>query len=277
MNAELVIKTMAELIHLEFFQHALLISILLSLLFGLLSFFVLMRRMVFLGAGIAHSAFGGVALGVLTGMNPFLTSLIFCLAVSILIGKLVRVGHVSYDTSIGIFFSFTMALGALFIAAGNAYSFDLSGYLFGSILAVKSYDLMMTSILFTAFIIFFFIFMQKLLFMTFDEPVAEVSGVPVQLLDTLLLAFLAAVIVVSIKMVGIILISALIVLPASFGQLISGHYSRVMFWSVLYALLIMTGGLFLSYWLDLPTGATIVVSGGLLYFIGLALKSALHQ
>lgn len=263
---------MGDLFSMEFFRNAFMMSLLLSLLFGLLSFFIIMRRMAFLGAGIAHTAFGGVALGILLGIHPFYTSVVFCVVSAILIGKLVKSGNISYDTGIGIFFSFAMALGALFIAIKKDYSFDLAGYLFGNILGVGQVDLLLvlgTVLIFILFLVFFF---QKILFMTFEERVASVSGVNIDYLDTVLLIFLALIIVVSIKIVGIILVSALVVLPASFGLLLSKDYRKVVVGSIFYTLIIMIGGLILSYYLDFPTGATMVVVGTCIYFSGLMIK-----
>jgi len=249
--------------------------VLLSILFGILSFFTVMRKMSFLGAGIAHTAFGGVALGVLLGINPFFTSLGFCILAAILIGKLARHGNITYDTSIGIFFAFSMALGAFFIAIKKAYTFDLSGYLFGNILGVTLFDTITVFVALALFIPFILIFLQRIMFMTFDAEVAVVSGVKTSFLDTLLLIFLAAIIVTSIKVVGIILVSALVVLPASFGLLLSKNFRIVILAGILYAMVIMVGGLFLSYGLGTPPGATIVIGGTLIYFVGLALKRAL--
>ncbi len=264
---------MSHLFALEFFRNALIMSLLLSGLFGLLSFFIVMRKMAFLGAGISHSAFGGVALGILIGVNPFFTSLIFCVGVAVLIGRLVRQGRVTYDTGIGIFFSFTMALGALFIALRKAYTFDLAGYLFGNILGVTQLDLILTVIVAILFISFILLFLPKLLFMTFDERTAEVSGVPVHRLETLLLISLAVIIVVSIKIVGIVLVSALVVLPASFGLLFSRNYRHVLLISVVFTAGMMSGGMGLSYLLNSPTGATMVVLGTLCYFGAFLIKS----
>lgn len=263
---------MIELFRLQFFQNAFIMSLLLSVLFGFFSFFVVMRKMAFLGAGIAHTAFGGVALGILIGINPFYSSLVFCVIAAVLIGKLTQVGYISYDTGIGIFFSFSMALGVFFIAMKKAYAFDLSGYLFGNILGVNRFDQLLVLIVVLVCIPIMFGYLQKILFLTFDEKVATVSGVPTRMLDILLLVTLAMIIVISIKIVGIILVSALIVLPASFGLLLSADYRKVIVSSVGYTLVIMVGGLVLSYYLDMPTGAVIVILGTLIYFIALILS-----
>ena len=117
---------MLQLFHFNFFQNAFIISLLISILFGFLSFFIVMRKMTFLGAGIAHTAFGGIALGLYFEINPFLSSLVFCIIIALLIGKLAQFGQISYDTSIGIFFSSTMALGVLLISLKKAYTFYLT-------------------------------------------------------------------------------------------------------------------------------------------------------
>jgi len=257
-----------SILELAFFRNALVMCVLLSLLFGVLSFFIVMRKMSFLGAGIAHTAFGGVALGVFFGIDPFFTSLGFCVIVAVITGRLVRAGTLSYDVIIGIFFSFSMALGAMLIALKKDYTFDLMGYLFGNILGVTARDNVIAIVAVLVFIPFIAVFLQRILFMTFDREVAEVSGVNTGMLDTMLLVFLAGIIVVSIRMVGIILVSALVVLPASFGSLFSRNYRRVILYGCIYTAVIMTGGLFLSYYLNTPAGATMVTLGTAIYFTG---------
>lgn len=266
---------MLGLLTLTFFRNALLMCVLLGILYGVLSFFTVLRKMSFLGAGIAHTAFGGVALGILLGISPFLTSLVFCILAALLMGSIARSGKIAYDTSIGIFFSFSMALGAFFIAIKKAYTFDLSGYLFGNILGVTLFDTLTTLAALALFIPFILFFLRRILFMTFDAEVALVSGVRTSLLDSMLLVFLAAIIVISMKIVGIILVSALVVLPASFGLLLSKDFRIVMLAAILYAMVIMVGGLFLSYILSTPPGPTMVIGGTAIYFTGLALKRAL--
>ncbi|MBP7735408.1 MAG: metal ABC transporter permease [Spirochaetes bacterium] len=260
---------MIELFQLHFFRNAFIMSFIVGILFGILSFFVVMRKMSFLGAGIAHTAFGGVALGVLIGIDPFLTSLAFCTAAAILIGKLVRFGRISFDMGIGIFFSFSMALGAIFLSLKKGYAFDLMSYLFGNILAVTAADNVIALAVLAVFVPFIIIFIHRILFMTMDEEVAAVSGVRTEVLDTLLLIFLAGIIVISIKIVGIILVSALVVLPASFGLLLSRNYRKVIMIGIVYTVAVMVGGLFLSYYLDTPAGATMVTAGTVIYFLSL--------
>lgn len=268
---------MTELFNMAFFQNAFFVSLVLSVLFGIFSFFVVMRKMTFIGAGIAHTAFGGVALGVFFGLSPFWTSLVFCSISAVIISALARNQRIGYDTGIGIFFSFSMALGAILIALKKSYAFDLSGYLFGNILGINRFDLNIILVSSLIFIPFILIFLQKILFITIDEQVAKVSGIPVEKLDTILMLLLAWIIVISIKIVGIILVSALIVLPASFGTLLHHDYRKVILTSILFTVVIMIGGLFLSYILNTPAGATMVMLGIVGYFSGFCLKSMGHN
>ncbi len=268
---------MMELLHMSFFVNALVMGILVAMIYGILSFFVVTRKMSFLGAGISHSAFGGVALGVFLGIDPFVTSLFFCVTVALLMGKLVRYGKISYDTSIGIFFSFSMAMGALLIALKKEYTFDLMGYLFGNILGITFTDNIITIAVILIFVPFVALFFFRILFLAFDEEVAAVSGVRTGVLDTVLLVFLASIIVVSIKIIGIILVSALVVLPASFGMLLSRDFRIVISGGVLYAVFVMTGGLVLSYYIDTPAGATVVTLATLMYFSGAVVKKTINR
>lgn len=258
---------MSELFAMDFFRNAFLASLLLSVLFGALSFFVVTRKMAFLGAGVAHTAFGGVAIGIFFGINPFWTALLFCILSAIAIAKLTRLGKLTPDVGIGIFFAFSMALGALLIKLKKAYTFDLQGYLFGNILAVTPSDLLLTATVLLLFLPFIALFIHRILFMTFDEEVAMSSGVRTEYLDTALFIFLAAIIVISMKIVGIILVSALVVLPASFGLVLTKNFRGVIFSGIIFTLCAMCGGLVLSFFLDTPPGATMVVLGTAVYGI----------
>ncbi len=258
---------MSELFAVEAFRNAFIMSLILSILFGLLSFFVVMRKMVFLGAGVSHSAFGGVAIALFFGLSPFPVALIFCVAVSVIIGKMVRSGKLNHDNGIGIFFSFSMAFGALLISIKKDYNFDFSGYLFGDILGIQNVDLYVGFVTLAVFVPFVFFFLHRILFMTFDEESAKASGVPTGIFDTFFHVFLAVIIVVSMKFVGIILVSALVVLPASFAMLISKNFRIIFIIGILYSLVLLFAGLIFSRFFDFPAGGTIVTLGTLIYFI----------
>lgn len=268
---------MIDFFQTSIFLNGIIISLLLSVLYGLISFFIVQRKMVFLGTGIAHTAFGGVALGIVLSINPLISALLFCSFTAIIMSNLVRSGRINYDAGIGIFFTFSMALGSILIALKKAYTFDLSGYLFGNILGVTSLDILFSIIGLILFVGFLSINFYKLIFITFDEEVAKISSIPVLWLDSILLVFLALIIVLSMKIVGIILVSALVVLPASFGKLFSKRYQGVMIYSIIYTIFMMVGGLFISFYLNTPTGATMVVFGTLIYFISFCIIRVTHK
>lgn len=259
--------TMIEMLDFEFMQNAFLAGVVLGVVLAVVSFFVILRRYSFIGVGVSHSAFGGVALGSLMGISPTLTALGFAVVVANAIGYIGRQEKLSTDTAIGIFFALAMALGVIFIGLSDKYNTDLFGYLFGNILAITRTDLVIVSIV-GAFVLFScYIFFKELLFTAFDSEVAFVSGMPVVFLDHFFLTILAVSIVISIKIVGIVLVSALLVIPGAAASQITGRYVPMIAVSIAVALISTTGGLILSYYADLASGATIVTFASLIFFI----------
>ena len=206
---------MSDVLSYPFMQRALVAAVLVGVVCSVIGTYVVLRKMAFIGAGISHSAFGGVALGYLLGLDPIGIAIPFCFATAMAIGWVSRKGRVSEDTAIGIAFASTMALGALFISLKKGYNLDLFGYLFGSILAVSKSDLWLILGLGLGVIVIVALLFKELLFVSFDEEMAAVSGLPVQTLYFLLLGLMALTVVISIKIVGIILVEALLVIPAA--------------------------------------------------------------
>jgi len=254
---------------LGFMQRALVAGLLIAGLCALFSVFVVLKRLSFIGVGISHSAFGGVALGFLLGIDPTLTAVLFSGAVALLIGFINRQGRLHEDTTIGIFFALTMALGILFIGLSGRYNVDLFGYLFGNILAITRRDLFL--VLATAPVIFALVLslFKELLFLSFDEEVAQVSGVAVVPVYYFFLLAMAITIVIAIKLIGIVLVSALLVLPAATARQLTMNYRGMMLWSIGLATFSTLSGLLLSYQLNLASGATIVLFAGALFFLSL--------
>lgn len=240
-------------------QRALVTAILVGGVCAVVGVYIVLKRMAFIGAGIAHSAFGGVALGFFLGLNPMAVAIPFCLATALGIGWVSRRGRISEDTAIGIFFASTMALGVLFVGLGRGYNVDLFGYLFGSILSVSNFDLWLILGLSLGIIGMIVLFFKELLLLSFDEELAKVSGLPVTGLYYLLLSLIALTIILSIKIVGIILVSALLVIPAATAFQLARRLVTMMLVSILLGVTSGVAGLFLSYHLDLASGATIVL------------------
>jgi len=257
---------MIDLFQLGFMQRALAAGLLIAVLCALFSVFVVLRRFSFIGVGISHSAFGGVALGYLLGLDPTLMAVLFAAAVALLIGLVKRRSRLHEDTAIGIFFSLTMALGILFIGLSGRYNVDLFGYLFGNILAITRTDLITMAVIAPVIFILMLSVFKELMFLSFDEEVAQASGVAVGEVYYFFLLAMAVTIVIAIKLIGIILVSAMMVLPAATARQMVDRYRCLVWWSVALAVTATVAGLMLSYFLDLASGATIVLVAGLLFF-----------
>ncbi len=262
---------MIEALSLGFFQRALVAGVLLSALCGVLSVFVILRRMAFVGVGISHSAFGGVALGFLLGLDPLWSGIGFAVMVALLIEWVQDRGRLEEDAAIGIFFAFAMALGVVFLHLSRTYNVDVFGFLFGNILAVGPRQVKEIIIVGLAVLAVVALFYKELVFLSFDEEMAWVSGVPVKALRYLFLVLLALVIIMAIYLVGIILVSALLVIPGSIARNLTRHIHGMLWVSVAAAVGATLGGLFLSYGLDWPSGATVVLVLGLGFFLSQAL------
>jgi ABC-type Mn2+/Zn2+ transport system permease subunit len=257
---------MLDLLGYTFMQRALLASVLIGTVTAVIGVYVVLRGMAFIGAGVAHASFGGVALGFLLGVNPTLAAVAFCLATVWAIAWTSRRAEVREDTAIGIFFAATMALGVLFIGLMGEYNVDLFGYLFGSVLSVTRQDLWLSGGLGIVVLAVVGLFFKELLFITFDPEAAQVSGIPVRGLYMLLLTVMALTIVLSLKVVGIILVSAMLVIPAASAYQLTEDFRTMMVLAVAIGNVSAVGGLLLSYRLDTASGATMVLSATALFF-----------
>ena len=257
---------MIEMFSYQFMQRALMAGVIIAIICSLISFFIILRRLSFIGVGIAHSAFGGVALGGLLNINIFITAIIFSVTMALGTGYFSRRGKINEDTIIGMFFSFTMALGILFVGLSSGYNEDLFGYLFGSILSVSNQDLVIISSLAVAVLLVLWLFFKEFLFISFDEEAAILNGIPATLLYYVLLLLIAITVVISIKIVGIILISALLVIPAAASQQLTDNYRTMLLLSVITGIVSVFSGLALSFVFNLPSGATIVIVATIIFF-----------
>jgi zinc transport system permease protein len=253
---------------LPFMQRALAAGVLIGLLAGYYGAFVVQRRLSFLGIGLSHSAFGGVALGLLIGVNPLWVALPFTVAVALGISWLTQRGAVSGDTAIGIFFSVAIALGVLFLAMKTTYTADAFAYLFGSILAVRPVDLWIIGVV-ALLSLGTLPLWGRWAYATFDRDLARADGVPVQRDDYLLSALLAVTIVAAVKLVGIVLVAAFLVIPPAAARLFTVTFRAMTAVAVLLGAVTAIGGLIASYVLDVPSGATIVLLQAAVFFTAL--------
>ncbi len=256
-----------EILSYPFMQRALISATLIGTVCAVMGVYVVLRSMAFIGAGIAHASFGGVALGLLLGINPFFTTILFCLAAAWGIAFLGEERKVREDSAVGIFFASTMAFGVLLIGLMKGYQADLFGYLFGNILAVGTFDLYASFVIGLLVLGSVWYFFKEFLLLTFDPEMARVTGLKTKGLNLLMMSLIAITIVLSIKSVGIVLVSALIVTPAASSLLLSDDFKKVMGLSILIGVGSTWAGLFLSVWLNLASGATIVMVTTGIFFL----------
>ncbi len=256
---------MLELLGYGFMRNALLGSLLVATVCSIVGVFIVLRGLAFAGVGIAHAAFGGVALGFLLGIDPLLTAIVFCLFTAGLVQVTRRSAQLRHDTAVGIFFAFTMALGVLFVGFMRRYDARLYGFLFGNLLGVSKSDIVMMAGLTILVIVVVLLLYKEFKFLAFDEVMAEASGLPTALLSGLQLALIALTVVVSIKAVGIILVEALLVIPAATAYQLTSRYGTMFLLSWLAAVVACLLGLFLSYLIGVPSGATIVIVAIILF------------
>lgn len=248
-------------------QRALFASILVGALCALIGVYVVLKGLSFIGAGLSHASFGGVALGISLGVNPVWTAVVFCVFTALGIGWVSRKANVKEDTSVGIFFASTMAFGVLLIGLMKGYQTDLFSYLFGSIIAVSMQDVYTISIIALVILACVIYFYKDLMFTIFDSEMAQVTGVPANILYFLLITMIALTVVMSIKVVGIILVSALIVTPAAAAYQMTESFHKMIWLSVLFGVASCIIGLFASYYLKVAPGAAIVLLSTLTFFI----------
>ncbi len=256
----------------EFMQRALVAAVLVGLVCGVLGFFVVLRRLAFIGVGISHSAIGGVAVGVLAGLNPLLTGGLFAIAVALGIAAVRRRGPLSEDAVIGVFFSAAMGLGVVLFSLKRGYQQDLFGYLFGNILAISSGELVALAVAGAVILAVLAVVFRPLLFVSFDEEVAQAYGHPVDALNTILLVMLATTVIIGVRVVGILLIQALLVIPAATAVLWAGNFRQQIALSAALGVFCGVAGLAAAYQLDLAAGGSVVLVAVALFFLSFAMR-----
>ncbi len=263
---------MTEALAYGFMQRALAAGVLVGLLCGVLGFFVVLKRLSFIGVGISHSAFGGIAIGVLLGIEPLVAAATFATLIAWAVGGLSRLGRLHEDAAIGILFSSAMALGVALMSLSTTYQADLFGYLFGNILAVSPGDLRLLGGITAIVLALLGLLFKEVLFLAFDEDVARAGGLPVTFLYFLLLTCLALAVVAAIRVVGLILVEALLVIPAAVGYQLARGYRSMLIVSVGCAISASIVGLWVSYSWNIAAGATIVLVLAVMFFTALGIR-----
>lgn len=266
-----------DILHYEFMRNAVLAAVLASVACGIIGSYVVVKKIVSISGSIAHSAFGGIGLGYFLGLNPIVAVVPFTLLFALGMGVISRRTRLSADTAIGIFWAAGMAVGIIFINLTAGYVPDLFSYLFGNILMVPAGDILMMAILDIIILAAVFALYKEFLAVSFDEEYSAALGMPVELLYYILLSLIALTVVILIKIAGIILVIALLTIPAAVAKQYTSNLRTMMFLSAAIGVVFMLGGLWLSYMLDIASGATIIILSTLGFIISSGVKIAARK
>ena len=249
---------MLELLSYRFFVHALVAAILTSVTCGIVGTYIVSRRIVFISGGISHASFGGIGIGYYLGINPIVSAAVFSVLSALGLQALSHHADIREDSLIGMAWSFGMALGIIFVSLTPGYAANLMSYLFGNILTVTSFDLWLMAGLGLLVIALFSMLFKEILFVAFDAEFARTQGVSVNVINYVLTALVALTIVINIRVVGIILVLSLLTIPQATANLFTKRFKSMIFYSSAFGLLASLSGLMLSYYLNIPSGATII-------------------
>jgi len=256
-----------ELLQYEFIRNAIMAGILASISCGIIGVYVVVKRIVFISGGIAHASFGGIGLGYYLGINPILGVLPFSIASALSMGWVSKRSRLPEDTAIGILWAMGMSIGIILVSLTPGYAPDLMTYLFGNILTVPFSDIVLMLVLDAIIILVVYSFYKEFLALCFDEEFATVRGVHAERLYLVLLCLIALTIVVLIRVVGIILVIALLTIPAAMSRQFTSNLKKMMMLSIMFGAVFSSGGIWLSYLFDVPSGATIVLVMSAVYLL----------
>ncbi|MDD4610167.1 MAG: metal ABC transporter permease [Bacteroidaceae bacterium] len=258
---------MLELLQYNFFQNALIGSLLISIASGMIGTYIVFRRLSFISGGITHASFGGVGIGLFLGISPTFSAAVFAIFSSLGVEWLGKRKEMSSDSAIAIFWTFGMAVGIIFTYLTPGYTTDLSTYLFGNILTITAVDLYLLALLTGSLILFFLRYISTILSISFDREFARSKGINVSLFEYVLMIFIALTIVFSLRMVGIVLVISLLTIPQITAHLFSQSFKKIIFLSMFIAGISCLFGLYFSATLNIPSGASIIFSSTIIYLI----------
>jgi len=263
---------MIEALQFEYMQNAIMAALLGGIACGVIGSFVVVKKIGYISGGIAHASFGGIGLGYLVGVNPLFCLIPFSLVSAWTIGIISRKASVSEDTAIGIVWTAGMALGVIFIGLTPGYVPDLFSYLFGNILTVPRSDIYFMAGLDIFIILAVVLFYREFLAVSFDEEYALASGIHTLFFYLFLLTLVAVTVVMLIRIVGIILVIALLTIPPSIAKQHTINLRPMMVLSVVLGMVLTLGGLWVSYILDLASGATVILFLVMAFIISTVIK-----
>jgi len=263
---------MFEILHYQFFQNALIVALLASIASGVIGTYIVVKRISLISGSIAHAAFGGLGISNFLNYNPFIGGVIFSLSAAIIIALLRKKANNRLDTLLTFLWATGMAIGLVFIFLTPGYATDLFTYLFGSILLVSRFDILMILFLDIVIVVTVYLMFNSFLAVTFDEEYSETRNMPVTLVNMILFSLIALTIIATIRVVGIVLMIAILTIPAATAQLFHKTVKKIMLTSSLITLFSSITGLFISYYLNFATGPIIVLIISFIYISGVFLS-----
>ncbi|MEI7672338.1 MAG: metal ABC transporter permease [Syntrophales bacterium] len=255
---------MNEILSYEFMQNAILVGIMASIVCGVIGPFIVTRRMVFISGGLSHTAFGGLGIAYWLGIRPLFGAMAFVLAAAVLIGRQEEKSLSRNDLFIGILWAVGVAIGIFFIHMTPGYAPDLMSFLFGNILTVPRTDVLITLLLTLIVTGAVFVYYNGFVAIALDEEYARARRLPVAALKMGLMILTALSIVMLIQVVGILLVIALLTIPVAIASELVQNFRRIMLLSILCGIFISLSGLMASYFIEFPSGASIILIGGAL-------------
>ncbi|HJN85151.1 MAG TPA: iron chelate uptake ABC transporter family permease subunit [Patescibacteria group bacterium] len=258
---------MLEIFSYPFMQRALLAGIIVGVLLAALGVYVVVRKMAFFGDGIAHASLAGVAIGLLAGFAPLPIAIVYAILVALAIYWFEANTKLNSDTIIGIFFTASMALGVVLMSFIPGFQPELISFLFGNILSISTSDVITVAILSVVIMTWLLIYRRHLTYISLDKDSAKIAGINSSLHDIIFYIALATAVVLGVKILGIILVSALLLIPAATSRLLTGTFNSFFWVSIVVSMLSVVLGLLLSFFLDAPSGATIILVATAVFFM----------
>lgn len=260
---------MTEFFEFEFIQRALLVGGLLSLVAATLGVFVVTRQLSFFSEAISHSALSGIALGILLHLDPFIAAIVFAVLIALGIVFVNERSKLASDTTIGVFLSFSVALGVLVIGLLKGFRAELFGFLFGDILAVTTSDIWISIVLAVIVLVFLFWRFKALTLISLSPDLAHVSGIKLRLFNYLFMALLAVTVAIAIKLIGVILVTALVIVPAAAAKNLGNNFLQMLIWALVISLFSVLVGIGASFYLDTASGPSIVIVSVIIFIASL--------
>ena len=261
-----------ELFQYSFFRNALTGSLFASIACGIIGTYIVTRRLVFISGGITHASFGGIGIGLYTGISPLLAAAVFSVLSAFGVEWLSKRSDMREDSAIAVFWTFGMAVGIIFSFLAPGFTPELSSFLFGNIMTITSGDLILLGTTSLALTTFFAIFLKPIVSIAFDREFALSQHLPVALFEYTLMMFVALTIVACLRMIGIVLAISMLTLPQMTANLFTYNFRKMIWLSILIGYVSCLGGLVLSYQLEVPSGASIIFTSIAIYAVAKSIR-----